>query len=43
MAASMSRSEIMNDKLSPDGFEMTQSFGLKSKNKPKDEEYEFPM
>jgi hypothetical protein len=34
----------MNDKLSPsDGFEMAESFGIKSKKKTKDEDHEFPM
>jgi hypothetical protein len=38
------KKKIMNDKLSPsDGFEMDESFGIKSKNKTKDEDYEFPM
>jgi hypothetical protein len=37
MAAIFSRTEIMNDKLSPsDGFEMAESFGIKSKKKIKD-------
>jgi hypothetical protein len=44
MAAIISRTEIINDELSPtDGFEMAEAFGLKSKNKTKDEDYEFPM
>jgi hypothetical protein len=44
MAAIISRTEIIHDELSPtDGFEMAEAFGIKSKNKTKDEEYEFPM
>jgi hypothetical protein len=44
MVAIISRSEILDDKLSStDGFEMAESFGIKSKKKTKDEEYEFPM
>jgi hypothetical protein len=35
MAAIISRSEIINDKRSTDGFEMAQSFFLKQKRKPK--------
>jgi hypothetical protein len=26
-----------------DGFEMAEAFGIESKNKSKDEDYEFPM
>jgi hypothetical protein len=44
MAAITSRTEIINDELSPtNGFEMAEAFGMKSKNKTKDEYYEFPM
>jgi hypothetical protein len=44
MAAIISRTELINDELSPiHGFEMAEAFGIKSKNKIKDEEYEFPM
>jgi hypothetical protein len=44
MAAIMSRTEIINDKLSPtDGVEMAEAFGIKSKKTTKDEDYEFPM
>jgi hypothetical protein len=44
MAAIISRTEIINDELSQtDGFEMAEAFGIKSKKKTKDEEYEFPM
>jgi hypothetical protein len=44
MTAIISRTEIINDVLSPtDGFEMAEAFGLKSKKKTKDEDYEFPM
>jgi hypothetical protein len=44
MAALISRSEILDDKLSAtDGFEMAESFGIKSKNKTKDQDFEFPM
>jgi hypothetical protein len=44
MGAIISRSEILNDKLSAtDGFEMAESFGTKTNNKNKDEDYEFPM
>jgi hypothetical protein len=44
MAAIISRSEILNDKLSAtDGFEMPESFGIKTKKKTKDENYEFLM
>jgi hypothetical protein len=36
MAAIISRTKIINDKLSPpDGFKMSESFGIKSKRKPK--------
>jgi hypothetical protein len=43
MASIISRSEILNDKLSTtDGFEMAESFGNKIKNKTKDEAYKFP-
>jgi hypothetical protein len=44
MAAIISRTEMINDELSPtDGFEMAEALGLKSKNKTKDEDYKFPM
>jgi hypothetical protein len=44
MAAIISRTEINDYELSPaDGFEMAESFGMKSKKKTKDEDYEFPM
>jgi hypothetical protein len=44
MAAIISRTKIINDKLSPsDGFEMAESFGIKYKKKTKDEHHEFPM
>jgi hypothetical protein len=44
MAAIISRTEIINDELSPlDGFEMAEAFGIKSKKKTKYEDYEFPM
>jgi hypothetical protein len=44
MVAIISRTKIINDKLSPsDGFEMAESFGIKSKNKTKDEDHKFPM
>jgi hypothetical protein len=38
------KKEIINHELSAtDGFEMAEAFGIKSKKKTKDEEYEFPM
>jgi hypothetical protein len=44
MAAIISRTEIINDELSPtDGFEMAEAFGIKFKKKTKNEDYEFPM
>jgi hypothetical protein len=44
MSAIISRTEIINDELSPtDDLEMAEAFGIKSKKKTKDEEYEFPM
>jgi hypothetical protein len=44
MAAIISRTEIINDELSPiDGFEMAEAFGIKSKKKTKAEEYEILM
>jgi hypothetical protein len=44
MAAIISRTEILDYKLSAtDGFEMAESFGIKSKKKTKDEDYKFPM
>jgi hypothetical protein len=39
MAAIISRSELLNDKLyATDGFDMAESFGIKTKNKTKDED-----
>jgi hypothetical protein len=39
MAAIISRTEIINDKLSHrDGFEMAEAFGIKTKKKTKDED-----
>jgi hypothetical protein len=39
MAAIISRTEIINDELSPTyGFEMAESFGIKYKKKTKDED-----
>jgi hypothetical protein len=44
MAAIISRKKIINDTPFPsDGFEMAESFGIKSKKKTKDEDHEFPM
>jgi hypothetical protein len=44
MVAIISRTKTINDKLSPsDGFEMAESFGMKSKKKTKDEDHKFPM
>jgi hypothetical protein len=44
MAAIVSRSEILNEKLSvKDGFEIAESFGIKTKKITKYEDYEFPM
>jgi hypothetical protein len=44
MAAIISRSEIIDDKISAtDGFEMDESFGIKTKKRTKDEDYDFPM
>jgi hypothetical protein len=44
MASIISRSEMIDGKLSvTDGFEMAESFGIKTKNKTKDKDYEFPM
>jgi hypothetical protein len=44
MAAIISRTKIINDTLSPsDGFEMAESFGIKTKNKTQDEDHELPM
>jgi hypothetical protein len=44
MAAIISRTKIINQELSAnDGFEMAEAFGIKSKKKTKDEEYEFPV
>jgi hypothetical protein len=44
MAAIISRTKIINQELSASGgFEMAEAFGIKSKKKTKDEEYEFPM
>jgi hypothetical protein len=39
MEAIFSRTEIMNDEVSPtDGFEMAEAFGIKSKKKIEDED-----
>jgi hypothetical protein len=44
MAAIISRTKIINKELpASDGFEMAEAFGVKSKKRTKDEEYEFPM
>jgi hypothetical protein len=44
MVAIISRTKIIRDELSPsDGFEMAESFGMKTKKKTKDEDHEFPM
>jgi hypothetical protein len=44
MAAIISRTEIINDELSPtDGLEMAEAFVKRSKKKTKDEDCEFPM
>jgi hypothetical protein len=44
MANIISRSEILDNKLSAtDCFEMAESFGIKSKEKTKDEDYKFLM
>jgi hypothetical protein len=44
MAAIISRTEIIKDELSPTyGFEIAEAFGMKSKKKTKDENYDFPM
>jgi hypothetical protein len=44
MEAIISRTKIIKDELSPsDGFEMTESFGMKTKKKTKDEDHEFPI
>jgi hypothetical protein len=44
MTAIISRTETINDELSPtDGFEMAESFGMKSKKKTKEEDNKFPM
>jgi hypothetical protein len=44
MAAIISRTEIINDELSPaDCFEMAEAFGMESKKKSKDEGYDFLM
>jgi hypothetical protein len=44
MAAIISKTELINDELTPtDGFEIAEAFGMKSKKKTKDEDYEFPM
>jgi hypothetical protein len=43
MAAIISRTKKINQELSAkDGFEIAEAFGMKSKKKTKDEEYEFP-
>jgi hypothetical protein len=42
--AQLGMREFNNDELSAtDGFEMAEAFGIKSKKKTKDKEYEFPM
>jgi lipid II:glycine glycyltransferase (peptidoglycan interpeptide bridge formation enzyme) len=39
-----SRNEILNDKLSAtDGFEMADSFGIKTKKETREADYKFPM
>jgi hypothetical protein len=44
MAAITLRTIIINDNLPPfDGFEMAESFGIRTKKKTKDEDNEFPM
>jgi hypothetical protein len=44
MAAAISRTEIINDELSPtDGFEMAGAFGIEYEKKTKNKDYEFPM
>jgi hypothetical protein len=44
MTAIISKTKIINDKISPsDGFEMAESFGIKSKKKTKDEDHEFTI
>jgi hypothetical protein len=44
MAAIISRTEMINDELSPTyGFEMAEAFAIKYKKKTKDEDYEFSM
>jgi hypothetical protein len=44
MAATISRTDIINDELSPTyGFEMAEAFGIKSKKKTKNEDYKFHM
>jgi hypothetical protein len=38
------KKNIINDKLSPsDGFEMAESFGMKSRKKTEDEDHKLPM
>jgi hypothetical protein len=42
MAAIISRTKTIKDEISPsDGFEMSESFGMKTKKKTKDEDHEF--
>jgi hypothetical protein len=44
MSAIISRSEMLDDKLSSTyGFEMAESFGIKTKKKTKDKDYEVTM
>jgi hypothetical protein len=44
IVAIISRRKIIKVELSPsDGFEMAESFGMKTKKKPKDEDQEFPI
>jgi hypothetical protein len=44
MAAIISRTKIIKDELSlSDGFEMAESFGMKTKKKTKDEDHELPI
>jgi hypothetical protein len=44
MAAITSRTEIINEKPSPtNSSQMAEAFGIKSKNKTEDEDYESPM
>jgi hypothetical protein len=44
MSAIILRTEIINDELSPTySFEMAEAFGVESKKRTKEENYEFPM